>query len=293
MTLKQIRTTNIQSHRSVVIDLPEYGLVRIAGPNSAGKSILFKVLIGTLENKIAKPKYRGSLISRKCSFGEVTYVRHDDVELTIHLTIDASTTWVSLKKPGEEAVVRYLADKNYRDLVTEFGIHYNQERDFSINIGEGDKSILMYTTNGPTNYDAVNIALTDASAERALENLQATVKAAREFGEKSRNNSMIIESALSELKEYNILALSSKLSKLEGYFNILNSIYVPDLPEIKAVPKVRSLNIYNPKLPMIKIPRIVDFRSCIPQIPDVTELASEIKTLKSNVCPTCGRSFEC
>ena len=150
MTLKQIRTTNIQSHKSVVIDLPEFGLIRIAGPNSAGKSVILKVLKYALENEIAKPKVRGSLISRRCSFGEATYVRWDDVELTIHLTIDASTTWISLKKPNEEPVVRYLADKNYRDLIAEFGFHYNEKRDFSINIGEGDKSILMYTTNEPT-----------------------------------------------------------------------------------------------------------------------------------------------
>ena len=123
--------------------------------------------------------------------------------------------------------------------------------------------------------------------------MQKTIKDAREFSDKALTSSMVIDNALTELKEYDVPALSAKLDKLEYCFNILNSIYVPELPEIKAVPKVRSINIYNPKIPELRLPRISDIRNKLPKIPNLAPLAEEIRVLKTNVCPTCGRSFEC
>ena len=215
MTLKQIRTTNLQSHRSVVLDLPEFGVVRLGGPNSSGKSVVLKPLNYLLDKQIAHPKTRASLISRGTSFGEATYVRQDDVELTIHVTVDASTTYVSLKYPDKDPIIRYLADKNYRDLAYEFGFHYNEDRGISINISEGDKSILFYKTNGPTNMDILDIALSDGYAQTVLDNLEETAKITRDFRDKSITSVQIIDSALSELKTYDVEALQSKLSKLQ------------------------------------------------------------------------------
>lgn len=293
MTLSQIRTTNIQTHKSIVIDLPETGIVRLAGPNSSGKSVTYKVLIATLEKKIAKPKVRGALISKGCQYGEATYVRSDGWELTIHLAIAASDTWVSLKKAENDITVRYLADKNYRDLALEFGFHYNDDRGISINIAEGDKSILFYTTSGPTNYDIVDIALSDAYATHVLEGLEETTKTARDFRDKSLTAIQIIDSALSELQVYDTVKISKRLDELIGYFDILSSIYIPQIPKVEAVPNVRSLNIYKPSIPTIRLPKVVDVRANLPQMPDIVSIAKEIATLKSNVCPTCGRSFGC
>ena len=42
--LKTIRTRNIQSHKDVLIELPETGLVVFTGDNSNGKSVITKVL---------------------------------------------------------------------------------------------------------------------------------------------------------------------------------------------------------------------------------------------------------
>lgn len=293
MTLKQIRTTNIQTHKSIVIDLPETGIIRLAGPNSSGKSVTYKVLVALLEKKIAKPKVRGALISKGCNFGEAVFVRYDDWELTIHVAIAANETWVALKKPGEDTVVRYLADKNYRDLAIEFGFHYNDERGISINIAEGDKSILFYTTSGPTNYDIVDIALSDAYATHVLEGMEETVKIARDFREKSLVSAQIVDNALGELQTYDTAKISQRLEQLIGYFNTLSSIYIPNIPKVEAVPRVHFTHTYKPIIPSIKLPKVIDVRSKVPSIPDVTGLANEIQTLKSNVCPTCGRSFGC
>lgn len=291
MTLKQIRTTNIQSHKSVTIDLPEKGFVRLDGPNSAGKSVVVKIIKGLMNNDIAKPSVRSSWISKKCSFGEAVYVRSDDVVLTIHITIDASTTWVSLQYPGKEPIVRYLADKNYREFATEFGFHWDEKREFSINIGEGDDAILFYKTSKLTNGAAVSLALTDAQAEMAVENIETTLKEARDMRERSQTAATVISNTLNQIQEYDTATLGNLLDKMEDCFNILSSIYVPTIPDIEAVPNVRSLSIHTPKIPAIVEPRIIDTRAMIIQFPDIKGLVDEIETLKAGTCPTCGRSF--
>lgn len=290
-TLKQVRLTNCQSLKSCVYDLREQGLTRLEGPNSSGKSIMVKMILWTMDNKINSPKTRAGLISKSCSYCEATYVRSDDCELTIHLTVDASTTWVSLTYPGQEPIVRYLADRNYRELCFEFGFHYDDNRGISINIGQGSGAILFFGTNGPTNSDIVKVAITDSYAENVLRNLTETTQEARRMQDRSISNAMVLENALGELKVYDTEKLADQLGKLERYFNILSTVYIPELPVIVPVPRVKFLEVYNPILPEIKYPRIIDTSKFVVDIPDVAPIRKEIEVLKSNVCPTCGRSF--
>ena len=46
--IKTIRTHNIQSHKDVLIELPETGVVVFQGPNSNGKSVITKVINSVL-----------------------------------------------------------------------------------------------------------------------------------------------------------------------------------------------------------------------------------------------------
>ena len=290
MVLKQIITRNIQNHSEVVIDLPPTGLIVFTGNNSNGKSVIVKVTKELIEGSIKKPKKRASLINRQATFGEVVYVRDDDVTLTLHLTREAATTWVCLEKPGQEKVVRYLADKSYQDLVREFGWHYADDVGITLHIAEADESLLFYKTSNKTNGTVLHSATTDASASKAVVNMQQTLKDARAFRDDCVSKVRLLQSTTAELKIYDVEDLSSKRDTLTKYYTILSKVYIPTIPEIKAVPNVRLANVYEPKLPSIRYPRVVDV-SC--NIPDILEVARELDDLRNKKCPLCGRGFSC
>ena len=286
MTLKSIHLVNIQSHKDSLFEFPETGIVRIGGGNSAGKSAVFKPLFYLMDNGIAKPSVRAGLVSKGSSYGEATYTRHDEVAITIHVTTEASTTWVSLSKPGVQPVRRYLADKSYRELLTVFGLHYNDKREICINYGSGDGPILFFTTSHRTNGEAVDMALTDNQANTALEAFTNTLKQAQEIRDKAVAAIPVIKDTLAQIQIYDVDEQVAIQSKLIGYFNVLNNIYIPNIPEIEAVPEVKLLSVYKPTLPEVVYPKVYDIRC---NIPDITGIAREVNEVLDGRCPTCGR----
>ena len=286
MTFKSIHLVNIQSHKDSLFEFPETGIIRIGGGNSAGKSAVFKPLFYLMDNGIAKPSVRAGLVSKGSAFGEATYTRHDEVAITIHVTTEASTTWVSLSKPGVQTVKRYLADKSYRELLTVFGIHYNEKREVCINYGSGDGPILFFTTSHRTNGDVVDMALTDNQANTALESFTLTLKQAQEIRDRAVAAIPVIEDTLAQIEVYDVDALVERQSELVRYFNVLNNIYIPNIPEIEAVPEVKFLSVYTPTLPEVVYPKVFSV-GC--NIPDITGIAREVNEILDGKCPTCGR----
>lgn len=290
MYLSSVEVINIQSHKQWKMDLPEQGLVRITGPNSAGKSIILKLLRYFLDNGIIHPKTRAGLITRDCTFGETIYTRSDGAVLTLHVTVDASTTYVKLVYQGGEPIVRYLADRNYLSLIKDFGFHYNEDRDVSLNIGEGDKSILFFTTSPKANDEVLSEATADASASATAEHLEQLLSDSREMRNRADSNLKVLDNALHELKDYDTDTIREELVQLQRWYNFLSAVYIPIIPEILPVPRVHSISVYKPRIPNIVWPKVIDVKV---SIPDITQIAEDIKVLRQNVCPTCGRSFEC
>ena len=290
MVLKQIITRNIQNHKEIVIDLPPTGLVLFSGENSNGKSVIVRATRDLLQNNIKKPRCRAELVNRKATFGEITYVREDDVALTLHVTREAAGTYVVLQQPGCDDIVRYIADKNYMDLVKLFGWNICEDTSISLNIAEGDDALLFYKTPNKVNGKVLQSANTDPVAEMVLEQLDNTLSDARKFKDNAVAQTRIIATTLSGLEIHDIDALTERKAKLEYYLRNLSVVYIPTLPEIRPVPKVRINPFYKPVLPNIKYPRVVK-TGCV--LPDITNLAQEIATLKEHKCPMCGRGFDC
>ena len=290
MVLKQIITRNIQNHKEIVIDLPPTGLVLFAGENSNGKSVIVRTTRDLLQNNIKKPRCRAELVNRKATFGEITYVREDDVTLTLHITREAAGTYVVLQSPGAEDVVRYLSDRNYIELVRMFGWNVCEDTGVSLNIAEGDEALLFYKTPNKINGKVLQSANTDPIAEQSLLQLETTLSDARKFKDNAVAQTRIISSTLSGLEIHDIDALNTRKEKLEYYYRNLSAVYLPTLPVVKPVPKVRINPYYVPRLPKIKYPRVVSVKCAIP---DITQLAQEIATLKEHKCPMCGRGFDC
>jgi hypothetical protein len=309
MVLKQIITRNIQNHREVVIDLPPTGLIVFTGANSNGKSVIVKTTRSLLNGDLRKPRKRASLVNRNATFGEITYVRDDDMRLTCHIAREASMTYFKLEVPGEDAIVRYLADKSYSELMHTFGWHYDEQTGISLNIAEEEDALLFYKTSNKINASILETATTDSTADKVSEAFENTLKDARSFREQCIQQVRTYSSSLNELKVEPIAPLIEKSEKLSYYFRNLEGVYLPNLPEIHAVPVVHFANVYMPELPVIKaIPRVhyaSIYSPSIPvirypkimniscHIPDIISVASELKALREHKCPTCGRGFDC
>lgn len=290
MVLKQIITRNIQNHREVVIDLPKSGLVVFTGNNSNGKSVIVKTTLKMLNGGISKPRKRASLVNRDATFGEIIYVRDDDVKLTMHVAREAASTYIKLEVPNQEPIVRYLADKSYKALISDFGWHYDEDAGISLNIAEAEDSLLFYKTSNKINGHILETATSDSSANKVAESFEETLKEARNFRDKTIQQVRTYSSALHDLKVEEVQPLLDKREKLAYLYRNLNAVYLPTIPEIKAVPKVHFADVYNPILPEIKYPRIISV-SCT--IPDILDVANEVKVLKEHRCPMCGRGFDC
>lgn len=290
MVLKQIITRNIQNHKEVVIDLPPTGFIVFMGDNSNGKSVIVRVTRDLLCNNIKKPQVRYDLVTNGAPYGEVIYVRADYVILTLHLTIEAASTYVSLQRPGEEPIIRYMADKSHMELVRAFGWNVTDDVGISINIAESDDALFFYKTPNKMNAKVLQSITTDARADMILEGLSNTLKESRNFKDTAMANVRVIQGALGKLEIQDTEALVSKKETLEYYYRNLSQIYLPDLPVIKPVPVVRVTSIYDPALPKVKYPRLYRI-SC--NLPDITPLLQEMKTLRERKCPTCGRGFDC
>lgn len=288
MILSQIKLTNIQCHKELVINFSGNGVTCFVGDNSNGKSVTVKVTKDLITGAISRPKVRAALINRKSTFGEALYIREDNVELKLHLTREAATTWVSYTVPGSEPIQRYLADKTYVDLVRKFGWHYNAERDISLNIAENDAPLLFFTTSFRTNYEVIDSARMDYVANTAVENMEQLIKETRTAKENAVTRIQQTQATLSQLAFYNIDEEMSQREKLEFYRRNLSIAYIPQLPEIVPVPDVKIINLHVPVLPPICYPKVYDIQC---NIPDIYTLANEIKQLENNICPTCGRRF--
>lgn len=307
MVLKQIRTKNIQNHRDVVVDLPPTGLVVFSGQNSNGKSVIGKTTRTLLNGDLRKPRKRASLVNKNSAFGEITYIREDDTELTLHLAREASLTYVRYKEPNQEPIVRYLADKSYSELISRFGWHYDADSGISLNLAEMEDALLFYKTSNKINGTVLETATSDKVADRIAEQFDNTLKETRNYRDNWMQQVRNMESALVGLKIEDVTSLNEKIEKIKYYLRNIKSVKFPSIPPIeavpqihytdikypviipiKAVPNVHYANVIFPSLPKIKYPKIYNI-SC--ELPDITQTARELNDLRNCKCPTCGRGF--
>lgn len=287
--IKTIRTQNIQSHKDVSIDLPETGLVVFSGDNSNGKSVIRKVLEDTIAYNINKVKVRKSLISGDASEGSLELIKYDGSSLLVNINLEASRTWVRLRRTDGTEVTRYLADKNIPELVREFGFHYNDNRDVSLNICDSDDAILFFRTNHVTNGDILNSALTDTSAQQKHESLSNVYSEAYSLRASYMENVRVATVAKDSLVLYDIDQETQLLNTVERITAILSHVYIPDIWDLEPVPQVTYFDLPALKIDLCKLPVIIDLPPVRPW--DLSGIAKELAQIEEGVCPTCLRPF--
>jgi len=325
-TLKQIITRNLQSHKEVVIDLPKTGLIRFSGSNSNGKSVITKMTSYLVSGQITKPIIRHSMVNKDAVAGEIIYTDWEDNVLTAHIQREASATYVEFKKKGEEPIRRYLSEGSWQQLVYNFGFSYNKNRELSLQIVDDESPMLYLATSPKVNAEIINTAVSDETASNAVEQLQQHLKDINDYKNSFLNSQLVYKQAMTKFITYDKEKLQKEVSELEEYLSILDTIYIPQLPAIPDMERVEFYNVYKPNLPTIpdmtnvifftihkpNIPDIPDMQKVefytvhrpvirIPEwptfydihcnLPNCYDLMKELESLRTGVCPTCGRSW--
>ncbi len=287
--IKTIHTRGIQSHDDVLIELPETGLVVFSGDNSNGKSVIRKVLEDTIAYNINKAKVRKSLISKDRSEGSLEIIKYDGSSLYVNINLEASQTWVRLTRANGESVVRYLADKNIPELVREFGFHYNDTRDISLNICDSDDSILFFRTSHATNGDILVSALTDTEAQMRYDVLYEQYQEALSNRRQFLDNLQVAQAAKEALVLYNIEEEQELHDICARAASLLSKFYWPDMKEVPEMIFLPTFNIRTLRLQgYVELPHIPVVRM---NIRDISAVALDLIQIEKGVCPTCRRPF--
>lgn len=287
--IKTIHTRGIQSHDDVLIELPETGLVVFSGDNSNGKSVIRKVLEDTIAYNINKAKVRKSLISKDRSEGSLEIIKYDGSSLYVNINLEASQTWVRLIRANGESVVRYLADKNIPELVREFGFHYNDTRDISLNICDSDDSILFFRTSHATNGDILVSALTDTEAQMRYDVLYEQYQEALSNRRQFLDNLQVAQAAKEALVLYNIEEEQELHDTCARAASLLSKFYCPDMKEVPEMIFLPTFNIRTLRLQgYVELPHIPVVRM---NIRDISAVSLDLIQIEKGVCPTCRRPF--
>ena len=285
--LSDIYMTNIQSAKDVHIALPETGVVRFLGRNGNGKSIFVKVLKNCCSGEINDLKTRKSLISRWATEGTLKLCRHDGKTLTIHISLEASRTYVELYDPATGTNYRrYLNDGRNAliELTLMFGIHYDYKRDISLNIYETFGGILFLTTSPVTNFDVMSLATSDYSAELAKDALEVYIKEQEQEMQKIADDTVKLEQRLQALSFYDIKDEQNTADICEQLIVLIASLRAPEITYLPSLPDISMIQAqeYIPDIPELYTLPDISMLAISDVIPSPIELKSpvDVNTIK-------------
>lgn len=288
-TLKTIRVRNIQAMGDVLVELPKTGLVVFVGENSNGKSIIRKALEDIIAYNIKSPRVRKSLINNKVSEGTIELTKWDGTSLFVNLNVEASLTWVCLRRSNGDEEKRYLSDKTIPDLVNEFGFHYNEKRGICLNICDSDDAILFFNTNYVTNGDVLNSALTDKGVVDRCETLKGVYREASVMRQTFSDNLRMSTLQKESIVLHDVDVERDLMVRSQMFANILSHVYIPDIVEPEPIPDVVYVPLPSIRISTYKVPLVIDLPKV--NIKPIDNLFKDFMTVEKGVCPTCGKPF--
>lgn len=287
MAIKSIRTQHIQSHEDVTIDFPETGVVVFTGSNSNGKSVIVKAINAMISGDLTKPKIRRTLISRGHTHGTLTCTSYDGAIMVCHIDYEASSTYITLERPGQDTLTRFLSDKTMGELVKIFGFHYNKEYEVSLNIHNDDDRLLFVDTKHAANYACMNNTFGDEYVEGALEQLRLTEIELRKNIANSKQAAIQNQTLLDALTTIDVESATERRKKMLYIAANMSHTCMPPCPTIEGVPDVITVASIEP-CPTIKYPPIIS----LPKgFPDISLEGSDLNDVLKGVCPACKRAF--
>ena len=194
-----------------------------------------------------------------------------------------------MTRPDGSEVTRYLSDKAIPDLVDEFGLHVNRDREISLNIYNSDNPVLFFKTPHVVNGDILESAFTDTEATNKIKVLTEQYQNAQSIRRNSQDNLRVDMAAKNSLVMYDIEKETDTLQKLSKCQTVLSSIYMPEIQDIPDVPEILSVQLPSMRLHNCEMPLVVSLPPM--KLENLDTLWEELLSLEEGVCPECGRPF--
>jgi hypothetical protein len=239
--LKRITSRNIQAHEEVIIDLPKTGLVRFRGENSEGKSVIVKALNAVISCTLNRKTVRNPLINYGVDEAQLILERYDGITLLANIHRESSKTYYELSIPGEQPLRRYISDKNLGVIIERFRFHYSEEREVSLNVYNTYDPLLFLTTSSRTNFDVLNSAISDPYVERSIEGIEVALKQLEITYQQVASAINHAEGRLTGIVVWNIDHEKARKERLQYLANNIQLLETPDLPDIKPIPDLGSI----------------------------------------------------
>ena len=111
---------NVQSIKDAEYNLPDTGLVQIVGPNSAGKSILFRALSAVVTLGMMDNEKRNAIINDEADEC-IIFIKYKERALYVKLHRERNKCIVLLERGDGTQVKRFFRDGGIPELISEFG----------------------------------------------------------------------------------------------------------------------------------------------------------------------------
>jgi hypothetical protein len=307
--VKELVLVNIQGYRFAKLNFDKTGVVRIYGPNSAGKTAIFRPLLIMMENRLHILDERKSLINRDaakrgdpCLF---TVSFWNEYAITLKLAVEAAACEIKFTRPGGDIITRTLSDKILPSMLEEVQLHYDAKREVSLHYYRALTPPIITSTNGVTNYDILSEALADRKAKKAEENLGMLLKHWEETDKDLIQKAAVMEARMQSFAIIDEEITGERVKTLERLHRILSCIKVPSPKSVKVPTEIKLIshikvdsliaNLNNFKVPgelnlrALQIVSKIKLPSCIKSA--VGEYGEFLNEMREERCPTCGISI--
>lgn len=294
LALKEIYIQNVQAIRKAeLLNLPSTGVIQFYGDNSNGKSILFKFIKEVISGTVFSAPSRKDLINWSedtPNWCECTFVRTDNMALTVHVAEEACNCWFSCHDYTDRANAMKLpaSSKLLPATVEKFGFHGSRDIQ-SLNLADQDDALMFFNTPPKETFQIIDTALTDKAAVSAIEELSRVRQEAITKKKSVKDLIAIKRQAASALRVESIEALEQREKRL---LDILAKVQY-------KLPPVTLGNLQRPpKVVLYEVPRVTKFNleilcyipviSYVSNTDELCQSIDNLESLRNNTCPTCG-----
>lgn len=281
----QIILKNIQAIKEYVFDLPDAGVVRIAGNNSNGKSTLMRLIQVLCSGGLAKDKERLPLINDNAEFGSFAISARGKTLMGI-LHRNKLKTFVRLVRPDGTIIDRYLRDGGIDKLVEEFGFRVFEGGHICIQLYESFGAMPFVNLTDKQNAEIAKSVVGDTTAEKFLENYKITYNLASSAVRELNGNIDNLRTQRSALRIDDVAEKKVLLKQIKEQYAA--SAFMLPVEEVQVPPPPVKISFMRESQPLEEIP-IVKFITYTEEIPSLQDIILKMRQIKKGKCPTCGR----
>lgn len=218
--ISEISFRNCQSLKNISYKLMP-GLNVIIGLNSAGKSVLFKVLKVAVGSEL----FKGNNLKHLISYGEQNAA-------AIFSFSDGSAggfivdykTIIYLYK-GKDMVAYQKLSKPHFDFIRKMSIIMDKKTKFILNILDADQELLFVNSKESTNFSILSLISDNEQLEALIPYLEEKFGSTKDYLTRMTYIHNMIESKLSVMEKVNVFDIKQKISITEAILPLIHNLF--------------------------------------------------------------------